>query len=707
MRHRGLLVVLAVHLVLLPAFGLTQGFSVAQVLGLDVPIAALGAAATIRRLPRTVRSMLCVLGLLTCSAVLVVLWHGATEAHFHYFVVVGAVAMYEAWPPFLLAFLFVCFQHALMGLMLPQLVFAHHGMTNPLAWAGIHGAFIAALAIANLVGWRASEQVRQAGRRSEARLQQAFTDAPIGVALVDADGVLVAVNAALGESTGHDPDALVGRPWAALAPAGDRDQAVWPPVGEQELRVRRADGSTGWMLWRHSQLPDGEDGVHWISQAIDVSARKAAEQRLAHQAAHDALTGLPNRESFTAALDAILAEPREAGVVCVLFADVDDFKVVNDSLGHGAGDDLLRAIARRLREALRPEDVIGRFGGDEFVICVEVEDLAAGQAIADRIGLSLAAPFVLDDHARFVTVSLGLVLADPAADRAESLLADGDAAMYRAKRLGKARCVTFDAEMREGPRERLQLEAQLRRAIDADQLVLDFQPQVRVRDGSMMGVEALVRWRHPQRGLLTPGAFIPLAEQSDLISAVGAWVLRAACEQAAQWPGVVTAVNLSARQLTDPGLPQTVAQALADAGVEPHDLCLEITETAAIVDHGLAGDVIGGLRAIGVQLAIDDFGVGQSSLSQLSELRNVHQLKIDRSFVSRLEADAGSRAVVGAIVDLAESLDMSVVAEGVETAGQALILADMGCEYAQGYYYARPEPASAVLRRLRSVPTAD
>lgn len=702
MRHRGLLLVLAAHLLVLPLFAVCQGWSVGAALLFDVAPAVLGAAAAVPRLSRAWRSSLCALALLACSAAVVVAWHGTTEAHFHYFVVVGALALYEEWWAYLLAIGFVVVQHTVIGALHANAVFTHaHG--SAWRWAVVHGLFIAGLAFANLISWRANERVRADTARSQERFRRAFEDAPVSMALVDPSGRVLQANRELRVQTGRETTDLL-RFWD-LHPPADRDalRASWPPrpgVPDSERRYLRADGTLGWIHWRHSLIL-GADGQpdHYISQGVDITARKHDAERLDHQAHHDPLTGLPNRALFDRVLAAALERRRETGSrLAVLFADIDDFKVINDSLGHRAGDELLVSVAERLATVVRPDDTIARFGGDEFVILLErVPSLADVRRVADRVAAEVRRPFVLEGRSRYLSASLGVAVADGSDVQAEELLRDADAAMYQAKEHGKARLEFFDSTVRTRAVERLELEAELRDALARGELSLVYQPEIALADTTLFGTEALLRWQHPVHGHVSPMRFVPIAEQSGLIVPIGQWVLEQACRQAALWRAegredFVMAVNLSPRQLSSPDLADCVATALAESGLPPSSLCLEITESAIMEDPEAAHRILQGLRALGVRLAIDDFGVGYSSLSHLKYLLPVDMIKIDKTFVDGLLDDGDSRAIITAIVELAHALGVQAVAEGVETADQALALRSMGCHTAQGYHFARPLP---------------
>ena len=692
------------HALGLLAWGLLVGNPLWHAAVDAVPVFVCGAIAMPTRFSKRMRAVAVCIGLLTSSAVVVHLMNGAIEGHFHFFVMVSVLALYEEWFPYLLAFAFVLGHHGLMGAVDPASVYNHSdAVAHPWRWASIHALFIGALGIVNVLHWRLNEDARADALHSQERFRQAFDDAPIGMALVDLDGVVQRANAALCERVGADP---AGRPLAHLVDADDLADRPFPAAsGEIELRYR--DGSA-WGLWRHSLLT-GRDGRSeaWISHCIDVSKRKLAEHELSWQAHHDALTGLPNRELFLERLSGAIGQDR--GRVAVLLVDLDDFKVVNDSLGHGAGDRLLSGVAERLCRVLRPDDVISRFGGDEFTVLLPgITSESYALQVAQRLAESLREPLVLDGERRYVTASVGVSFSGPGEDDPNALLRDADAAMYRAKELGKSRCEVFDDSMRQRALERLELESGLRHALDDGELRLVYQPLVTLADGRVAGVEALLRWDHPVFGIVAPLRFVSLAERNGLIIPIGAWVLQEACHQLAAWgdDALGVSVNVSARQLGSTDLVDVVRAALEDSGIEPGRLCLEITETAMMADPGAIGETLSALKTLGVRLAVDDFGVGHASLRQLRALLPVDTLKIDKSFVDGITEDADDAAIVEGVVRLAHSLGLQAVAEGVETDEQVAMLRAFSCQTGQGYHFARPAGPEAIARMLTAAPAA-
>jgi diguanylate cyclase (GGDEF)-like protein/PAS domain S-box-containing protein len=696
------------HAVALPLYGLTRGYPLWHVCIDGLPIAAFGLAASVPYRSARFRACMVSLGLLSSSAVLVHLAGGSTEAHFHFFVMVTVLACYEEWVPYLLAIVFVLVHHGVMGAIAPTSVYDHaSAVSDPWKWAGIHALFIAALCVVNVVSWRLNEDARERTQASEARFRGTFEDAPIGMAIVELDGSFTRVNRSFSETTGYSEAQLLAMNVHDLRQMSTPTSWTEWDGAEAEASVVRADGGISWGLWRRSLMRGAEADVYLI-QCLDISERKEAAQELEFRAHHDLLTGLPNRTQFVRRLsDSLAGAGSASGHVAVCYIDLDNFKVINDSLGHAAGDRLLTIAAERLAQALRPGDVVGRFGGDEFTVLLrDVADPDEAVAVAERLVDALRPPFVLDGEQRYLTASVGLTVTGDPLSKPDDLLRDADTAMYRAKEQGKSQCAVFDDSLRERAIERLDLESGLRHALDRDELRLLYQPEVSLASGQIVAVEALLRWHHPKHGIISPAKFIPIAEQSGLIVPIGAWVLREACRTAAEWrrsahaSDLTVAVNLSPRQLGAVDLHDTVREALADAGLPAGNLCLEVTETALTEDMDTAVEALGRLKELGVRLAVDDFGIGYSSLKHLKQLLPVDILKIDKSFVDGLVDQPEDRAIVEAVVRLAGALDVDAIAEGVESADQADALRALSCGFAQGFHFARPsepETVSALL----------
>jgi diguanylate cyclase (GGDEF)-like protein/PAS domain S-box-containing protein len=425
-----------------------------------------------------------------------------------------------------------------------------------------------------------------------------------------------------------------------------------------------------------------------------------AEAALAHQAAHDGLTGLPNRTLLRTRLQQVLpgSDKNDRAPMALLLLDLDRFKEVNDTLGHQVGDVLLQQIGCRLQGAVRAADLVARLGGDEFAVLLPATDAAGAALVAECLVRVLQAPFVLEGQPIDVDASIGIAVAPEHGQDADTVLRCADVAMYQAKRAGTGVALYSAADDEHRP-DRLALLGELRNAIDNDELLLHYQPKLDLRDGKLIGVEALVRWQHPQRGFMPPMEFIPLAEQTGLIHPLSRWVLEAALKQHQAWRrvgiDVPVAVNLSRRTLHDPQLPAMVADALARWDVAAGALVLEITESSLMADPVRAGENLSQLRGLGVRISIDDFGTGYSSLASLKNL-SVDELKIDQSFVQAMASDVSSRAIVRAIIDLADALKLRVVAEGVEDRATWDVLAGLGCEIAQGYFLSRPLAADTL-----------
>ena len=513
---------------------------------------------------------------------------------------------------------------------------------------------------------------------------------------------------------GWDPEAMLGQTPRDLAIDYADDVEIvernWLGALHEErsrtaaYRARRRDGSIVWLetTFRAVRAPGGE-ALEMVCVSRDISERKSAELELAHRALHDGLTGLPNRTLFLDRLgQALRRSRRRQRGLAVVFLDLDRFKVVNDSLGHKAGDRLLVDVAMRLSSVLRPSDTLARFGGDELtLLCEDIDDGAAARAIAQRMLDTFAEPFVVQDGEAFLQASVGIALSRDGFEVPEDLIRDADAAMYRAKDRRQG-VEVFDEAMRQDVHDRLALEAALRRGIGRGELRLHCQPLVSLADARIEGFEALVRWEHPERGLVPPGSFIPLAEETGLIVPIGAWVLGEACatlRRIIDETGMSTlqvSVNVSPRQLQQPDFVGQVRAALDDNALEPGSLVIEITESA-IMETGAAA-ILGGLKELGVRLAMDDFGTGYSSLAHLRRFP-LDVIKVDRSFVAGLGDGQGS-SIAGAIVSLAHALGLRTVAEGIEDDEQRRAVLALGCDVGQGFHFARPMPADDLTRLL-------
>jgi diguanylate cyclase (GGDEF)-like protein/PAS domain S-box-containing protein len=447
-------------------------------------------------------------------------------------------------------------------------------------------------------------------------------------------------------------------------------------------------------------------GVMGISR--DITERKRAEEIIVRQAYHDALTNLANRRLFMDRLTQALTRVQwHKRIVSVLFLDLDHFKSINDALGHSVGDLLLQAVAGRLTTCVRQGDTVARLGGDEFAIALaDVARTSDIPKVAQKIIDTLSRPYVLEGRELFITTSIGICIYPDDAQDAETLVKNADVAMYRAKKHGRNNYQHYSPDMNAQAFERLAIETSLRHALEGEEFFLEYQPQVDIETGRIIGYEALVRWRHPDLGVMPPGKFIPLAEESGLIVAIGEWVLRSACAQNKAWqaagfPPIRVAVNVSPRQLRHESLLGAVGRALRETGLHPNWLELELTESI-MQDADEAIRLLSQLQAIGVQIAIDDFGTGYSSLNHLKRYP-IHKLKIDQSFVRDVTHDPHDRAIVTAIIALAHSLNLKAIAEGVETEEQLAYLRSLKCDEAQGYFLGRPMPAQNATKLLAQV----
>ncbi len=553
---------------------------------------------------------------------------------------------------------------------------------------------------------------------SERRFRALVQNSSDGIVAIDAAGKVQYASPAVERILGYSPEELALTWDLDMIHPDEQGQArrmfattlAEPGTAVAEVRVRHQNGDWRDIEMIGTNLLDQPSIGALVVNFRDITERKELERQLVHQAFHDNLTGLPNRALFMDRLNhALLWSGRHDRLLAILFLDLDRFKVVNDSLGHVAGDQLLRVIAGRIRECVRPEDTVARLGGDEFVILMEdIDGIDTAVRTADQIAGVLDAPVRLDGQEVFVTASIGIAANTPEHASGTALLRDADVALYRAKDGGRARCEIFDPSMNSAARARLALETDLRHAIGpgaCSEFRVHYQPLVDLATSRIVGLEALVRWQHPRRGLLAPGTFIALAEETGLIVPLGRWVLHEACRQVCAWQeltdasGLLLNVNLSARQLQDPEICGDIARILAETGLNPASLELEITESVLMGEAEFGDRALPQISALGVRLAIDDFGTGYSSLAYLKRLP-VDTLKIDRAFVSGLAHDPADAAIIGAVVTLARALGLAVTAEGVETIVELTRLQELGCNQGQGYYFSRPLSPEATTALL-------
>jgi diguanylate cyclase (GGDEF)-like protein/PAS domain S-box-containing protein len=548
----------------------------------------------------------------------------------------------------------------------------------------------------------------------EDRFRNAFDFAAIGMALVSSEGRWLQVNRALCKILGYTEREMLVIDFLTVIHPDDLGVAVDAikrlrkgnsTIDQCEVRFRHKSGHKVWGLWSAS-LAGGPHvaSTPLVFQIQDITDRKRAEEQLQHEAMHDVLTGLPNRAMFIDHLELAIARAQrnEERKFAVLYVDLDRFKIINDSLGHSVGDQLLKEVAGRLWNCVRAGDTVARLGGDEFVILLEdVYQESEAIDVAERIKSELVVPFTLNGREVFTTVSIGVASSWTSYHQAEGLIRDADAAMYRAKSLGKNRHEIYDSVMHAQVNDLLQMETALRLAVERREFLVYYQSIVDLETFKISGFEALVRWNHPEKGFISPANFIPLAEETGLIVEIGEWVLREACQQMERWqkifpsdPPLFVSVNLSSKQFVQSDLIQRITQIIKETKINPEGLKLEITESAVMDDVDSATEMLKKLRALGIKLSIDDFGTGYSSLSYLHRFP-IDTLKVDRSFVVNMSEDSENVEIVRTIVSLAQNLGMNVIAEGVETKEQLAALRKLGCENGQGYLFSKPVAAKA------------
>ncbi|WP_019142639.1 putative bifunctional diguanylate cyclase/phosphodiesterase [Noviherbaspirillum massiliense] len=565
--------------------------------------------------------------------------------------------------------------------------------------------------------------LEQANRALELR-RQADEDSPMPIIIIRAnmpDCTIESVNPAFEHVTGHAASEVIGRSiWSLYPSVGGRkaDKGLQALINDKRggnavVRSERRNGSPAWYSISASPLRDETGAVtHFVLAQHDVSEMKRYQAELELHANYDSLTGLANRALLRQRLEEAIAQARDhpGQKVWVAFIDLDRFKIVNDSLGRKAGDRLINTVAERLIHAVRESDTVARLGGDEFAVLMrEADDSTVSAAMVDRLVQAIAHPASIDGHEFTLTCSIGIAVYPDNGEDAEKLIEYADIAMYSAKEHGRNNYQFYHAAMNERALARLQMEMALRGAVERGEFGLHYQPQVDLKTGNIVGMEALVHWKHPQLGIVPPGEFITLAEETGLIVQIGAWVMHEACRQNKAWQDaglaqLRVAVNLSARQFAQPDLVDSVNQILQETGLSPHFLEVELTESLVMTGVERSLDVLRNLKAHGIQISIDDFGTGYSSLSYLKRFP-IDVLKIDKSFVQDITSDPDDETIVSSIISLAHSLKLHVIAEGVESHEQLAFLEQNGCDEIQGYYFSRPVPPATFAQMLRQQKT--
>ncbi|MEX2238252.1 MAG: EAL domain-containing protein [Dehalococcoidia bacterium] len=681
-----------------------------------VPIQVFALLACLPFLGRTVRASLVTMGLFTSSAMLVHLSGGQIEMHFHFFAILGIIALYQDWSPFLLGIGYVLVHHGVMGTLAPSSIYNHQAaIDQPWLWAGIHAGFVIFASVGLIFTWREADQSRaealgraQRLERAERRYRSLVQNASDVVAVIDASGVITYISPSVQALAGYAPEDLLGTKGLELMHPDDRptDQpSLVPEAGQsrrRSFRWRHRDGSWIEVETTITNLLNDPAIGGLVLNARDVSDSKRLEEQLRQQAFYDGLTGLPNRVLFEDRLAHALAREAVGESVAVVFVDLDHFKLVNDSLGHGAGDGVLVCAADRFRCAVRAQDTTARFGGDEFAFLLEPLS-SVGEAVAttERIIAAMRPPIRLHDQKLVVGASAGIAIGRKG-DSAEDLLRQADTAMYVAKSRGRGGHCLFDETMTAGRKRQLDLRTALLDALANDDLSVAYQPLVDLATGNVLGVEALARWHHPTRGAITPAEFIPIAEESEAIIQLGQFVFREVAQLANRWWATYGtrlnfSVNASERELRQPNYADSLLEQALVWDLCPEQVTVEITENVALQSSPAILHSVELIKTNGMRIAIDDFGAGYTPLAHLGVLK-ADCLKIDRSFVANLPDDEQSVSVVRALLALARGFEMTVIAEGVETLEQATLLQELGCANGQGYFFARPMPADELFR---------
>jgi diguanylate cyclase (GGDEF)-like protein/PAS domain S-box-containing protein len=726
-RHRLIVGLLWFHILPIGLYSLLGGFGAVHTVVEIFPVVMLAYLASRSWNGPGTRSVLAGLGLMTSSALLVHLGNGMIEMHFHFFVMLAVISLYQDWRPFLLSIAFVAAHHAIVGVISPHDVFDHSSAwAAPLPWAGLHAFFVLCMSGVCLASWRIVEdgnlEAREELATSERRFRALIENSTDVVTVVGPDGTIVYDSPSSERVLGYPTQERVGTNGLELVHPEDMERAIaiigrvvtdGVTAHNMEVRILHREGHYIWVDASATNLIDDPGVGAIVVNFRDITERKALEGELSHQAFHDSLTGLANRALL---LDRVehareTARNRRGARLGLLYLDLDDFKTVNDGLGHEAGDLILRATAERIASVLRPGDTASRLGGDEFGVLLEqLADPAIAYEVGARVLEAVCTP--LDVHGTLIAVnaSLGIVVSDGSED-ASALLRNADLAMYRAKGEGKGRFEIYEAGMHAAVVERMALKADLRRAVAKGEFEPHYQPIVDLESGTVVGVEALARWNHPERGLVSPDEFIPLAEETGAIVLIGRDILRRACADAAAWQAELgsrapasVSVNLSPRQIQHPDIVADVKSALADSGLVPAMLTMEITESVLLEETDVVANTLSALKSLGVRIALDDFGTGYSSLSYLDRFP-VDVVKIDKSFIDSLGEGSPPSPLVSAIVNLGAVLGLGVTAEGIEDSHQLARLRHMGCQQGQGYYFARPMTAGQ-LHLLLAAPAA-